>query len=310
LAHWPLGDHSGNLGGPPRLLSLPSGRTLALAEAFQAFLLALDGWQANGSLPEQVTLTPIYGPVDTPVYRLEEIPHLPEEENYGMAMQKYRISEEAAPDPTVVNRQGLPGAGTVPNLTGPGWGTGFSCLWCSGHIKIQAVRTLPVNLRRCTMLRRCRETLIGIFLALGMVILVLATTRAAGEGGPEWRTDTLSDFSQGTMDGVDVWSSPGTARLDHPWWSNVRVNDDPSLDKLYPRLSFVLTDTTQTHFLIVWADERDCDHCPDIYFARSTDGGKSWSPNVMVQDPCDPNDPPYPDCPCLTAPDITGGVAA
>lgn len=113
LAHWPLGDHSGNLGGPPRLLSLPSGRTLALAEAFQAFLLALDGWQANGSLPEQVTLTPIYGPVDTPVYRLEEIPHLPEEENYGMAMQKYRISEEAAPDPTVVNRQGLPGAGTV-----------------------------------------------------------------------------------------------------------------------------------------------------------------------------------------------------
>lgn len=159
------------------------------------------------------------------------------------------------------------------------------------------------------MLRRCRETLIGIFLALGMVILVLATTRAAGEGGPEWRTDTLSDFSQGTMDGVDVWSSPGTARLDHPWWSNVRVNDDPSLDKLYPRLSFVLTDTTQTHFLIVWADERDCDHCPDIYFARSTDGGKSWSPNVMVQDPCDPNDPPYPDCPCLTAPDITVRLA-
>ena len=113
LAHWPLGDHSGNLGGPPRLLFLDDGRILALAEAFQAFLLALDGWQANGSLPDQVTLAPIYGTVDTPVYRLEEIPHLPEDGNYGMAMQHYRVAPEHAPDPEVVNRQGLPGAGTV-----------------------------------------------------------------------------------------------------------------------------------------------------------------------------------------------------
>jgi len=113
LAHWPLGDHSGNLGSPPRLLSLKDGQFLALAEAVQAFLLALDGWQASGSLPDQVTLIPIYGPVDTPVYRLEEIPHLPEDGNYGMAMQKYQIAPEHAPDPELVKRQGLPGAGTV-----------------------------------------------------------------------------------------------------------------------------------------------------------------------------------------------------
>jgi hypothetical protein len=63
------------------------------------------------------------------------------------------------------------------------------------------------------MSKRYWKALSGILLALGMVSLVLLTTRAAG-GDPEWSTDTFLDFCDGTMNGVDVWSEPGTARLD------------------------------------------------------------------------------------------------
>jgi hypothetical protein len=138
------------------------------------------------------------------------------------------------------------------------------------------------------MSKRYWKALSGILLGLGMVSLVLLTTRAAGEADPEWSTDTFLDFCDGTMNGVDVWSEPGTARLDRDWWANVRVNDDPAEGKVYPRLSFVLTNTvgtTETHFLVVWEDERVEDHYPDIYFDRSTDGGRSWSADIRVSEP-------------------------
>jgi len=136
------------------------------------------------------------------------------------------------------------------------------------------------------MSKKYWKALSGILLALGMVALVLLTTRAAGEEGTEWPTDTFADFCQGTMDDVDVWSEPGTARLDRRWWPNVRVNDVVTEGKNYPRLSFVLTDTgstTETHFLAVWEDEHRHDHHPDVYFARSTNGGRTWSADVLVE---------------------------
>ena len=159
------------------------------------------------------------------------------------------------------------------------------------------------------MSKEFRKTLSGIFLALGMVSLAILSTHAASGGSAEWSTDSLLDFTQGTMGGVDVWSDPGTARLDRAWYSSTRVNDDLNQDKFTPRLSFVLTNTggtTETIFLAVWADERHCDHYPDIFFAYSDDGGQSWSPNVQIADSCDPcTGPPYPSCPSLYTPDIT-----
>jgi len=136
------------------------------------------------------------------------------------------------------------------------------------------------------MPKKYRKALSGILLALGMVILALLTTHAAGGGDSEWSTDTFLDFCRGTMDNVDVWSEPGTARLDRNWWPNVRVNDVVAEGKGYPRLSFALTNTlgtTETLFLAVWEDEHRHDHHPDIYFARSTDGGRAWSADVLVE---------------------------
>ena len=144
----------------------------------------------------------------------------------------------------------------------------------------------------------------GVLLGLGLGALLLATVTAATAEDAEWSTDTLYDFSQGTMDGVDVWSEPGTARLDRVWWPNARVNDVLAEAKIAPRLSFVLTNTgsvTETHFLAVWEDEHRYDHNPDICFARSVDGGASWSADILVEDGCSAGPSP---CPNQHTPDI------
>ncbi|MCK4315807.1 MAG: exo-alpha-sialidase [Anaerolineae bacterium] len=151
------------------------------------------------------------------------------------------------------------------------------------------------------MSKRYWKALSGILLALGMVSLVLLITHAAG-GDPEWSTDAFADFCQGTMNGVDVWSVPGAARLDHRWFLNIKVNDDSSQSKLSPRLSFALTNTgttTETVFLAVWADERSYDHHPDIYFARSINGGRTWLSDTLIADTCASSG-----CPSLNTPDI------
>lgn len=134
------------------------------------------------------------------------------------------------------------------------------------------------------MFKRYPKILAGMFLALLMIILTLFTVRAAG-GNLQWSTDIFPDFLQGTLSGVDVWSEQGTARLDHAWWANAQVNDSTSQSQISPRLSFALTNTastTDTVFLAVWADERTQDQYPDIYFDCSTDGGQSWSTDVLV----------------------------
>ena len=134
------------------------------------------------------------------------------------------------------------------------------------------------------MFKRCPKTLVGMLLAVIMIFFTLLAVRAAGEN-QQWTTDIFPDFLQGTLSGVDVWSEQGTARLDHAWWANVQVNDSPDQSQISPRISFALTNTasiTDTVFLAVWADERTQDHYPDIYFDRSTDGGQSWSSDVLV----------------------------
>ena len=132
--------------------------------------------------------------------------------------------------------------------------------------------------------QRHLRALSGIVLGLGMVGAVLMGASAAG-GDHEWVTSSLSAFADGTMQGVDIWTERGTARLDHAWRPNARVNDVADQGKMAPSVTFVLSNTagaTETHFIAVWEDEREQDQYPDITFARSTDGGGSWSADVLV----------------------------
>ena len=123
--------------------------------------------------------------------------------------------------------------------------------------------------------QRHLRALSGIVLGLGMAFVVLMGASAAG-GDHEWVTTSLADWSDGTMDGVDLWTESGTARLDHAWRPNARVNDVADQGKMAPSVTFVLSNTasaTETHFIAVWEDEREQDHYPDISFALSTGGG-------------------------------------
>ncbi len=150
--------------------------------------------------------------------------------------------------------------------------------------------------------------LLGLLALLGLMALALASVQAAGNGLTTWTTDTLDDFVQGTMDGVDVWSTPGSVRLDRRWPPAVQVNDDTTEDEVDPRLVTFTSSSggiTKTYVAAVWEDGRNTEHCPDVYFSRSADGGQTWEANVMVQNSCDPDDPPYDDCACLYTPDIT-----
>ena len=136
------------------------------------------------------------------------------------------------------------------------------------------------------MRRRTWKATAGTLLALGMLGLLLFTVRASGGGGETWSTDTFSDFvDHSTMDGVDVWSAAGSARLDRRWFLDTRINDASNESKFSPRISFALTNTgtmTETIFLAVWADERTQDHYADVYFARSFNGGRTWTPDILA----------------------------
>ncbi len=149
-----------------------------------------------------------------------------------------------------------------------------------------------------------RIMLLSLFLLLGVACLTLLTAYAEDL---EWVTDTPLDFFRADeMNGVDVWSVPGTARLDRSWWANVRVNDDLTEEKWYPSLSYIPAGTaglTQTRFLAVWEDHRNAESCPDIYFSYSDDGGRTWESNVMIANACVPS--ASTDCPCLWTPDLT-----
>jgi len=72
LEHWPIATHWGDLGGPPDYVDL-GGRYLSLSETFQALVYSLAEYRNNGQLPEKVIVKDLYGPVDYPSCRDEEL---------------------------------------------------------------------------------------------------------------------------------------------------------------------------------------------------------------------------------------------
>jgi hypothetical protein len=93
-------------------------------------------------------------------------------------------------------------------------------------------------------------------------------------GWTDWRRDDDGDedldiyFSRST-DGGETWSQ------------NVRVNDSSRKDKVITSM-IVAPDQS---ICAVWVDHRAGTSDSDVYFARSTDGGQTWTdPNIRVDD--------------------------
>ncbi|MBI4659252.1 MAG: hypothetical protein HY735_10460 [Verrucomicrobia bacterium] len=110
LSHWPRYTHDGDFGGPPAFVELDPKRTASLADAFQAFVRAIDEWRKTGKLPESVAPKPLRGPIDFPTHKLDA-PQTLDHRQRLLGYTPREIPREAMPDASVVERQGLPACG-------------------------------------------------------------------------------------------------------------------------------------------------------------------------------------------------------
>jgi len=109
ILNWPQEfSHDGDFPYPPEYVDLGAD-SLSLAEAFQAFVYSLEYYLDKGSLPEEVEVEDILGPIDYPMYDLEDEPKMDPRKLTGYNPRE--ISEDKMPDPQLVNSQGLPSSG-------------------------------------------------------------------------------------------------------------------------------------------------------------------------------------------------------
>ncbi len=102
-----------------------------------------------------------------------------------------------------------------------------------------------------------------------------------------WEQTTQTDFAQGELQNVDVTTISGTVRLlpDVVFAPEQRVNDD--VDKVAQTNKRPALAAVGDLVYLAWRDIRNNDSEGDIFFARSTDGGQTWSANIQIND-----DPP------------------
>jgi len=109
VINWPQEfSHDGDFPGPPSHIDL-GGTCYSLSEAFEAFVYALEHYVEKGYLPEKVEIEDVLGPIDYPMYELEEEPKIDSRKLTGYIPRE--ISEDKMPDPELVNSQGLPACG-------------------------------------------------------------------------------------------------------------------------------------------------------------------------------------------------------
>ncbi len=76
-----------------------------------------------------------------------------------------------------------------------------------------------------------------------------------------------------------IVAPPRPALADTPWGNSVRVTDDaPNAPQDYAATAVASTGVVYA----VWADGRDYIEVMPVYFARSTDGGQTWSKNIPI----------------------------
>ena len=124
----------------------------------------------------------------------------------------------------------------------------------------------------------------GIYRANGMPITVCDIS-----GGPNHGTIYInwSDQRNGTED-TDVWLVKSTDGGDS-WSDPVRVNDDPPGKQQF--FTWMAIDQTNGYLYFVFYDRRNYDNTmTDVYMARSTDGGETFTNFPVSEEPFVPNE--------------------
>ncbi len=96
----------------------------------------------------------------------------------------------------------------------------------------------------------------------------------------DWR-NSLPDNIDPVIGNPDIYVARSTD-AGVTWGRNVRVNDDPGTAE--QRGVPALAVDPQGAVYVAWEDHRSDPQFPDVYLARSEDGGLTWSPNVRVND--------------------------
>ena len=114
------------------------------------------------------------------------------------------------------------------------------------------------------------------------ILLLCCASSAPGEEN-RWITTSADDFQEGTMDATDSWSNPGNVQLARNWMTPRQVNNEAGQSRDFPRLASRLDETSHKgFFFIVWEDERDQDHYPDIHFNITKDSGIQWLNDGLI----------------------------
>jgi hypothetical protein len=117
----------------------------------------------------------------------------------------------------------------------------------------------------------------------------LPITKCDLSGGPDHGTIYInwSDQRNGEED-TDIWLSKSTDGGDS-WSPAIRVNDDEAGKQQF--LTWMDIDQTNGHLFFVFYDRRDQEgDDTDVYMARSTDGGESFSNMLLSETSFLPND--------------------
>lgn len=97
-----------------------------------------------------------------------------------------------------------------------------------------------------------------------------------------WSVSSAEDFHDGIMGGTDSWSNSGSVQLDKRWSAATRVNNPATDGRDIPRLASKISGPN-SNFFMVWEDEQNKDHYPDIRFKVFNFISSTWVGEKLIR---------------------------